>query len=278
MYRPWYIGVNHKDLRKRSYNLSLVSSHQFSSTLVLVWPGHESWENPHTNSRFSTIINSHATLVLVWPGIESWENSHINSRFSTIINSHATNFLVWPGHDNRENSHTNSRLSTLSNSRANLILVWLGMRVEKTLIQSLVLPTFANSYATLVLVWPGMKVEKTPMQTLASQLSSSFDQGCLGERLGCCLLQKRQIKPSSFRQSVIDNSLYSQPHLLSLPGCFLVISSLYRFANNINAFMGLRAHEFAFFLFFTRVPLRFTIFNVDSNFFWYSTCSSFLWK
>ena len=56
------------------------------ATLVLVWPGHESWENSHANSHFSTLINSHVTLVLVWPGHESWENCHENSRFSTIIN------------------------------------------------------------------------------------------------------------------------------------------------------------------------------------------------
>jgi hypothetical protein len=36
-----------------------------------------------------SLLNSHATLVLVWPGHESWENSHANSRFSTLINSHA---------------------------------------------------------------------------------------------------------------------------------------------------------------------------------------------
>ena len=65
--------------------------------------------------------------------------------------------------------------------------------------------------------------------------------------------------------------------LLSFPGCFLVISTLYRFANNMNAFIGLRAHEFAFFLFLTR-SVRFTTCSVDSSFLWYSTCSSFLWK
>jgi hypothetical protein len=29
--------------------------------------------------------NSHATLVLVWPGHGSWENSHANSPFSTLM-------------------------------------------------------------------------------------------------------------------------------------------------------------------------------------------------
>jgi hypothetical protein len=58
-----------------------VNSH---ATLVFVWLEHESWENSHANSRFSTLINSHATLVLVWLEHESWENSHANSRFSTL--------------------------------------------------------------------------------------------------------------------------------------------------------------------------------------------------
>jgi hypothetical protein len=74
------------ELWKLSCTLSLLNSH---ATLVLVWPGHESWGNSHANSRFSTLINSRATLVLVWLGHESWENSHANSRFSTLI-------VVWP--------------------------------------------------------------------------------------------------------------------------------------------------------------------------------------
>jgi hypothetical protein len=117
-------------LRKLWCKLSLLNSH---ASLVLVWPGHESWKNSDVNSRFSTLmrllfsfdqgmrvektlmqtlasqlscnfcsrltrawelrklwcklslLNSHATLVLVWPGHESWENSHANSRFSTLM-------------------------------------------------------------------------------------------------------------------------------------------------------------------------------------------------
>jgi hypothetical protein len=37
-------------------------------------------------SRFTCNIQS--TLVLVWPGCESWENSRVNTRFSTLANSH----------------------------------------------------------------------------------------------------------------------------------------------------------------------------------------------
>jgi hypothetical protein len=41
------------ELRKLSFKLSLLNSH---ATLVLVWPGHENWENSHANSRFSTLM------------------------------------------------------------------------------------------------------------------------------------------------------------------------------------------------------------------------------
>ena len=145
------------ELKKLSYILSVVNSHQLScNSCSLVWPGHESWKNSHTNSHFklsstlmdtnsrlSTLINSHATLVLVWQGHKSWENSHTNSRLSTLINSHATLVLVWPGHKSWKNSHTNSRLSTL-----------------------------INSHVTLVLVWP----EKTPQQTLSCQVNGYLDR------------------------------------------------------------------------------------------------------
>ena len=82
---------------------------------------HESWENSHTNSHLSSLINFHATLVLVWPEHVRWEDSNTctNSRLSTLINSHATLVLVWPEHESWEISHTNSRPSTLINSHAN---------------------------------------------------------------------------------------------------------------------------------------------------------------
>ena len=32
-----------------------------------------------------SLVNSHATLVLVWPGHESWWNSHVNSLLSTLM-------------------------------------------------------------------------------------------------------------------------------------------------------------------------------------------------
>ena len=81
------------------------------TTLVLVWPGHESWENSHTNSRLSTFMqllfsfdqymrvektllqtlacqlscNSFSRLT----GHESWENSHVDSDLSSSFNTGA---------------------------------------------------------------------------------------------------------------------------------------------------------------------------------------------
>jgi hypothetical protein len=141
------------------------------ATLVLVWPGHESWENSHTISRFSTLINSHATLVLVWSWHESWENSHVNSRFSTLINSHATLVLVWPGHESWENSHANSRFSTLINSHATLVLVWPG---HESWENSHANSRFSTLMQHLFLFDRGTRVEKTLMLTLTSQLSSTL--------------------------------------------------------------------------------------------------------
>jgi hypothetical protein len=130
---------------------TLINSH---ATLVLVWQGYESWENSHANSRFLTLINSHATLVLVWQGYESWENSHANSRFSTLINSHATLVLVWQGYESWENSHANSRFLTLINSHATLVLVWQEYESWEN--------SHANScFSTPIIVWPGLNISSS---------------------------------------------------------------------------------------------------------------------
>jgi hypothetical protein len=47
-----------------------------------------SWELRKFSCKLS-LLNSHATLVLVWPGHESWENSDANSRLPILI-------LAWP--------------------------------------------------------------------------------------------------------------------------------------------------------------------------------------
>ena len=54
---------------------------------------------------WSTLTNSwsHSTLVLLWPGHDCWENSHSNSRLSTLINSRV---LAWP---NSKNAYKHSK-------------------------------------------------------------------------------------------------------------------------------------------------------------------------
>jgi hypothetical protein len=73
------------DIRVEKTLMQTLAS-QLSSTLMqllfsLDRDMHESWENSHANSRLSTLINSHATLVLAWPGHESWENKEKWSNF-----------------------------------------------------------------------------------------------------------------------------------------------------------------------------------------------------
>ena len=87
------------ELRKLSCKLSLLNSHQLSCKLSLL-NSHQlscnscsrltgAWELRKLSCKLSP-LNSHATLVLVWPGHENWENSHANPRFSTLTN-------VWAG-------------------------------------------------------------------------------------------------------------------------------------------------------------------------------------
>ena len=64
------------DQNMRAETLMQTLACQLSSTLMLR-PRRERCESSHANWRLSTpIINSQATLVLVRPGHESWENSH----------------------------------------------------------------------------------------------------------------------------------------------------------------------------------------------------------
>jgi hypothetical protein len=142
------------ELRKLSCTLSLLNSR---ATLVLVWPGHVSWEN----SRFST-LNSHATLVLVW------ENSHANSRFSTLMQ------LLFSF--DRDMWVEKTLMHTLASQLLSTLMQLLfsfdrGMRVEKTLMQTLTSQLSSTLMQLLFSFDRGMRVEKTLMQTLASQLS-----------------------------------------------------------------------------------------------------------
>ena len=111
------------ELMKLSCKLSLVNCH---ATLVLVWPGYESWWNSHANSRLSTLmqllfsfdhdmrvhetlmcklslVNSHVTLVLMKLSckltlVHSHTNSHTNSHLSslkTVSSFHFNATLLW---------------------------------------------------------------------------------------------------------------------------------------------------------------------------------------
>ncbi len=74
---------------------------QLSSTLILVWPAHESWENSRANSRFSTLVYSLPRLT------GAWELRELSCKLS-LLNSH----LLSSSFDRR-------------------------MRVERTLVQTL---------------------------------------------------------------------------------------------------------------------------------------------
>ena len=67
------------ELRKLSWKLSLLTSHQVSCNSCSCLTG--TWELRKLSWKLS-LLNSH---VLVWLAHESWENSHGNSRFSTFI-------------------------------------------------------------------------------------------------------------------------------------------------------------------------------------------------
>ena len=78
------------ELRELSYKLLLVNSR-----VLVKWEQEllESWEARvcHCFEKtliktlaFQILINSHATLVLVWPGHESWQSSHIQTLASCL--------------------------------------------------------------------------------------------------------------------------------------------------------------------------------------------------
>ena len=75
-----------RELRKLSCKLSLLNSHQLSCNYCSRLNG--AWELRKLSCKLSLLNShhySHVTLVLVWTGHESWENSHANSRFSTLM-------------------------------------------------------------------------------------------------------------------------------------------------------------------------------------------------
>ena len=195
------------ELRELSCKLSLLNSHQLSSsfdqrmrvertlvqtlasqlssTLILVWPAHESWENSCANSRFSTLIYSHPRLTGAWELREllcklSLLNSHLlSSSFdqrmrveTTLVQTLAsqlssTLILVWPAHESWENSRANSRFSTLIYSHPRLTGAW-------ELRELLCKLSLLNSHLLSSSFDWRMRVERTLVQTLASQLSSTL--------------------------------------------------------------------------------------------------------
>jgi hypothetical protein len=164
------------------------------TTLVLVWPGHESREDSHV---WLSLLNSHQLSCDSCSRLHNRQGTsvdktlvHANSRFSTLINSHATLVLVWPRGMRVEKTLMQTLASQLSSTLMQLLFsFYQGMRVEKTLMQTL------NSHATLVPTFSfdrGKRVEKTLMQTLTSQLScnscSRFTGAWESRRLSCLTL------------------------------------------------------------------------------------------
>jgi hypothetical protein len=76
------------ELRKLSCKLSLLNSNQLWASQILMRVLVRL-----TGNIQPTLINSHSTLVLVWLGHESWQNFHTNSRLPTLINSNLTGIL-----------------------------------------------------------------------------------------------------------------------------------------------------------------------------------------
>jgi hypothetical protein len=138
------------ELRKLSCKLPLLNSH---ATLVLVWPGHESWEKSHANSRFSTLMQ---LLFSFDRGPGARELRKLSCKLS-LLNSHATLVLVWPGHESWEKSHANSRFSTLVQL---LFSFDRGTRVEKTLMQTLASQLSCNSCSRLTGAWELRKLSR----------------------------------------------------------------------------------------------------------------------
>jgi hypothetical protein len=77
--------IRARELGKLSCKLSLLNSHQLSCNSCSRLIGAR--ELGKLSCKLS-LLNSHATLVLVWSGHESWENSHA-CKLSTLINTHS---------------------------------------------------------------------------------------------------------------------------------------------------------------------------------------------
>jgi hypothetical protein len=147
-------------MRLQLHSLLTAKSHRLSSPLINYWVG-SNLMRVYYESKYSivkvniqTIIinNSHATLVLVWLGHESWENSHANSRFSTLINFSCNSCSRLTGA--WELRKLSCKLSLLNSHQLsyNSCSRLTGARELRKLSCKL---SLLNSHATLVLVWPG---------------------------------------------------------------------------------------------------------------------------
>ena len=102
---------------------------------------------------------------------QDYISSHTNSRFSTLINSHDTLVLISPGHESWENSLT-SLATQLSSTLMQLLFTFdQDMTVEKTLIQTLASQLSSTLMQFLFSFDQDIRVERTLTRNFASQLS-----------------------------------------------------------------------------------------------------------
>jgi hypothetical protein len=120
-----------------AYNLTLTRVSPPNSRKLSLTSNNESWwEFSLSGGNIQSIlVNSHATLVLAWPVLvvhESWENCHANSRFSTLMQ------LLFNRGTRVGKTFMRTLASQLSSTLMQLLFLFnRGMRVEKTLMQTL---------------------------------------------------------------------------------------------------------------------------------------------
>ena len=100
-----------------------------------------------------SLVSSRATLVLVWPGHESWWNSHVNSRLSTLMQ-----LLFSFDQDTRVDETLMQTLTFLSTLMQLLFSFDQDMRVDETLMQTLACQLSCNSCSRLTRTWELMKL------------------------------------------------------------------------------------------------------------------------
>ena len=115
-------------------------ANQFLSTF-----GARKLKHSHTNSLSSALIKSRVTLVLIWPGHENWENSHTNSRLLTLMQL----LFSFDQHMRIEKTLIQTLACWLS---CNFCSRLTRTRELRKLSYNL---SLVNSHATLVVVWLG---------------------------------------------------------------------------------------------------------------------------